>query len=196
MANLAKIYTLKAKSPWARRIFDLLGALGLNIKEGGQLLGFCDGRSLSRILYGGKPTVQFLLTLEKLEAAYAGEIQRFIAENRQYKRNRERTLLARGRSTPARPEDIAEMGVVAPVGQVSAAQRRKDKKDAHAKALDIARKRRFNAKNSKAKARRSKTFRRRLYNLAYGTKRISGQRVKDEFQKKEEANGTGCQNGS
>ena len=177
-----------SKSPWARRIRDLGGALGLDIGGLGKQLGYCNGAAVLRVLKGGRPSVDFLLRLQKSEAVYEREIKEFIRQARPFKRNRER-YLAYGSPQVQRPPDIAEVGLLEALGTPSPASIRADAKRARAKAKALIWQRRFNEKNRKAKARRSATFRRRLYNLAFGTKRIGGQHVKDDFQKKEETDG-------
>lgn len=177
-----------SKSPWARRIRDLGGTLGLDMNGLGLRLGQADGRPLVRILKGSKPSVEFLLKLQKLEVVYEREIKEFIRQQRPFKWTRER-YLANGGAQVQRPSDISQVGVLEAMGTPSPASIRADKKRARSKALEVARRRRFNEKNRKAKVRRSQTYRRQLYNLAFGTKRLSGQKVADGFQKKEETNG-------
>jgi len=61
------------------RLRALMDAMGWNQELAAHKFGFADGCTISRILRGERPQrlVDFLITLEKLEGAYADEIEAF-----------------------------------------------------------------------------------------------------------------------
>lgn len=76
-----------------------------------------------------------------------------------------------GSPVPIRPQDIAEVGVVAPVGTPSKAAIRAEQKRARKKALRLAKRRVRDAKNRKKEARRSEAVRYKLWKLAKRNKK-------------------------
>lgn len=105
---------------WNRRIYDLMGALGISLIQLARLFGYSCLSPVTRILAAGKPSVQFLLALQTLERKHEEQIKDFIYQGRPYKkfarRRRERERLE-ALTVYIRPEDIREMGAGQAVGK-------------------------------------------------------------------------------
>lgn len=103
--------------PWTERLLTLVRACAWDLPEAKQKLG----PGVRRVIRGGKPSVGMLLNLEKLEKAYAGEIEgyRLGIQGRQPGRTRARWYF--GERRPASEldrfagqsqgsQEVAEMG--------------------------------------------------------------------------------------
>ncbi len=63
---------------WAVRVQRVMRALGWPKELMARELGLVSPRAVQRLLDGGRPTVEVLLRLQKIETTYAGEIQAYI----------------------------------------------------------------------------------------------------------------------
>ena len=180
-----------SEGEWNKRIHTLLGAMAWTLEEGTRKLGFKDIRSLRRIRKGGRPSVKFLLQLNKLEKVYEREIAEFKYRHYPYK------LYARKRSEGTlhphiyRPDDLAALGQVGSISPNERGQRRRKASRTRSLAKWNAKKRNKTKARQKSRSRQSYVEWKRQRTFEYKLKRLAA-KLENDTKKEQKKDGTGC----
>lgn len=182
MIYRASYKRIRFGSPWNRRIYDVIGSQGWTLEEAAPHFGFSTHVPLMRILKGGRPSVKFLVTLEKLESAYEREIKSYIANHRKtgylqhIRKYRLKWAIKRGERHP----NPAQVGVLAALREIAEDERRQRETRARKMLRRNAKKRRNRAARKEARARQSYVEWKKQRLLTQKLERAERKRIENE----------------